>query len=599
MTMPQTALRALLAVSLLLAATPGVSAPLEAPLPPLQPWSGASTALIARPGDPWITPAEAAGFVDSPDYATTLAWLKRLVAASPLLTLETFGTSPQGRAMVLVRAHSGKTAKPVVLVQAGIHAGEIDGKDAGLMLLRDIALRGKSGLLDKADLVFVPIFNVDGHERASAFNRPNQRGPRLQGWRTTGQNLNLNRDYLKADTPEMQAMIGLIRRLDPVLYLDLHVTDGSNHQYDITYAFPGWNGYYAQSPAIGRWLDSRFRAAEDASLSAHGHIPGYYVSLFDDDDPDKGITNFADAARYSNGYADLRRIPAVLLETHSLKPYRQRVLGTYVFIEAALQLIKDDLPGVTAAIAQDRAARPARVTQTWKTLDTPLYTIDFRGIAHSTTRATISGRPEVRWLGTPVTLKMPVYGQAADVTTAMPVAWWVPPTELQTIAHLKLHGIAYETITTARTIALDMVRLSEPKLQRVDEGHVPLKASYQHITRTQLMPAGAVRVPSDQPLGLLAAAMLDAESPESLLAWGYFPHILQRTEYIEGYALVPLAEAMLAADPALKIEFEAKLKAEPAFAADPKARLEWFYARSAYYDDQYLLYPVARERATK
>ena len=139
-----------------------------APLPANRPWSGASERLVAKKSDSWITPAEASAFVDTPDYATTRAWLEKLVAASPMLKLESFGTSPEGRDLYYVRASKGGADKPVLLAQGGIHSGEIDGKDAGLRLLRDIALREKDTLLDKADLVFVPIFNVDGHESASA-----------------------------------------------------------------------------------------------------------------------------------------------------------------------------------------------------------------------------------------------------------------------------------------------------------------------------------------------------------------------------------------------------------------------------------------------
>jgi hypothetical protein len=193
--------RALIALTAILASSAS-AADLTAPLPPVLPWHGASERLVVPPNDPWITPAEARNFDETPSYADTRAWLDRLVAASPLLRIEPFGHTAQGRELYAVRAAKpGSGPKPVLLVQAGIHSGEIDGKDAGLMLLRDIALRGKDKLLDHADLVFVPIFNADGHERSSPFNRPNQRGPRSQGWRTTAQNLNLNRDYLKADTP--------------------------------------------------------------------------------------------------------------------------------------------------------------------------------------------------------------------------------------------------------------------------------------------------------------------------------------------------------------------------------------------------------------
>jgi murein tripeptide amidase MpaA len=571
-----------------------------APLPPVLPWTGASEKLVAKAGDPWITPAEQAGFADTPDYAATRAWLEKLVAASPLLSLESFGTTAQGRDLYAIRARKpgGEGArKPVLLVQGGIHAGEIDGKDAGLMLLRDIALRGKQGLLDHADLVFVPIFNADGHERSSPYSRPNQRGPGSQGWRTTAQNLNLNRDYLKADTPEMQAMLALIERVDPALYLDLHVTDGTDYQYDITYAFAGWDGRYAQSPAIGRWLDTTLRPAMDAALKRAGHTPGLYIDPRDGNDPDAGINHNADAPRFSTGYGDLRRLPTVLLETHSLKPYRQRVLGTYIFFETALRLLGDHGAALGASIAADRALRPTSATLAWRDLPDPIATIDFLGVAHERTLSPASGRPEVRWLGKPIRQRMAVYGQEPSVAVNLPAAWWVPASEPQVIERLKRHGIRFETLDAPRTLTLDMVRLVDPKLGRPNEGHVPLTAGFAHEQRTESWPAGSVRVPADQPRVLLAAALLEAESPDSMLAWNYFPAILQRTEYMEGYVIAPLADRMLAEDPALKAAFQAKLAADPAFAADPDARLAWFYARTPYADQRHLLYPVARELA--
>lgn len=571
-----------------------------APLPPAMPWHGASEKLVAKPGDPWITPTEASGFRQTPSYAETRAYLERLVAASGgLLTLEVFGQTAQGRDLIAVRAAKPSTSpRPTVLAQAGIHSGEIDGKDAGLMLLRDIALRGKAGLLDQVDLLFVPIFNADGHERTSAFNRPNQRGPENQGWRTTAQNLNLNRDYLKVDTPEMAAMLGLIRKYQPALYFDLHVTDGIDYQYDITFGFNGWGGRYAQSPAIGRWLDGALRPALTAALAKAGHIPGGLVFAANDRKPDDGLVDAYTPARFSNGWGDLARIPSVLVENHSLKPYRQRVLGTYVLLEAALKAVAADPTALRQAIAADRAARPASIPLRWKALDTPIYETEFLGVAHETYPSAASGGPEVRWLGKPIRQTQKVYGDAPETTTTLPVAWWVPATQPEVIARLRLQGVAFETIPAPRTVTVEMLRLPEPKPGTINEGHVEIGAQTGvPELRTETFPAGSVRVPSDQQLGLVAAHLLEPGSPESLLAWGFFPQIYQRTEYIEGYAIAPLADKMLAQDPALKAAFEAKLAADPDFAKNPDARLEWFYKRTPYYDARYLLYPVGRELA--
>jgi hypothetical protein len=482
-----------------------------------------------------------------------------------------------------------------VLAQAGIHAGEIDGKDAGLMLLREIARGGKATLLDGADLVFVPIFNADGHERSSRFSRPNQRGPREQGWRTTARNLNLNRDYLKADTPEMRAMIAFLRRVDPALYLDIHVTDGVDYQYDITYGFLGRGGRYAQSPAIGRWLDRRLRPAMDAALARAGHIPGPLVFAVDDRNPRAGIADAPFGGRFSQGYGDLARIPTILVENHSLKPYRQRVLGTYVLIEEALRLAGAEGEAIARAKAADRASRPADYILGWKPLPKPVETIAWRGIAHEMAASPITGREEIRWLGRPVAFPMPVFGQEPAARAALPRAWWVPAGRSEVIERLALHGIRFETLPAPRTIALEMVRLQSPELSGASEGRVPLRTGpLTRIVAGQTMPAGSVRVPADQPLALVAAALLEPESPESLLAWGFFPEILQRTEYMEAYAIEPLARRMLERDPALAAAWEQALK-DPAFAASSERRLAWFYQRSAYFDDRYLLYPVGRE----
>ena len=178
-------------------------------LPPVAEWSGASEALIAKPNDPWITPTEKSDFVTTPNYVETMDWLKKLCSGSPLLHMVSIGKSVEGRDIFMIIASSDedirpealkKSEKPLFLAQAGIHSGEIDGKDAGMMLLRDIAFGDKKELLAKVNFLFIPILNVDGHERSSPYNRPNQRGPQNMGWRTNAKNLNLNRDYAKLDT---------------------------------------------------------------------------------------------------------------------------------------------------------------------------------------------------------------------------------------------------------------------------------------------------------------------------------------------------------------------------------------------------------------
>ncbi len=578
----------------------------QAFLPPAPQWQGASQSLLRDASDPWATAFEADPAHDfSPNYVDTRKWFDRLDKASSLIRIEEFGVSPEGRPIYAVIASKDGAKldpkKPLLLAQAGIHPGEIDGKDAGMMLLRDIAFNGKEGLLDKVNLILIPILSVDGHERSGAYSRPNQRGPRIQGWRNTATNQNLNRDFMKLDQPEMQALKTLQARYWPDLYVDIHVTDGMDYQYDVTYGYNGEDGVWSRSPAIAKWLDATFKPAINDGLEAQGHIPGELVFGIDEHSPKAGLSDGGLGERYSNGWGSAAHIPTILIENHSLKPHAQRVLGTYVFLETAMKLLAQNGDSLRAAINQDRARRPAEIPVNFVAEDKPSATRAFKGILYETYESPASGRTEIRWLGQPdpQLWSLPFYGSRPTLTLKRPVAYWVPGYRSDLIERLKLHGLSVEPMSAPRTLSVEMLRLTDPKLaSRANEGHVQISVTQvTPETRDWAFPAGSVRVPTDQPLGDLAVLLLEPQSSESFFAWGMVPEVLSRVEYIEGYAIAPLAEKMLAADPALKAEFEAKLVAEPEFAADPEARLGWFYRRTPFYDDRHLLYPIARELA--
>ncbi len=576
----------------------------QAFLPPAPTWNGASKALLRDASDPWVTAFEADAAHDfSPSYADTRAWFDRLDAASDLIRVEQFGVSPEGRPIyAVIASKDGATldpSKPVLLAQAGIHPGEIDGKDAGMMLLRDMAFYGKDGLLDRANLILIPILSVDGHERTSPYSRPNQRGPRNQGWRHTATNQNLNRDFMKLDQAEMQAVMGLIHKYKPDLYVDIHVTDGIDYQYDVTYGYNGEDGVWSRSPAIAQWLDDAFKPDMNAALEAQGHIPGELVFAIDDRDPKKGMNDGGLGERYSNGWGSAAHVPTILIENHSLKPHEQRVLGTYVFLEEALKLLADKSQTLRAAISADRALRPAELPANFVGDEQPTRIRPFKGILYDTYQSAASGRPELRWLGQPdpELWQVPYFGSRPTLTLKRPTAYWVPSYRADIIERLKIHGVQMETLSAPRTVAVDMLRLVDPKVSaRTNEGHVPITVGEVRTeAKDWAFPVGSVRVPTDQPMGDVAILLLEPQSSESFFAWGMFPEVLNRVEYIEAYAIAPLAEKMLAADPALKAEFEAKLAAEPAFAADGDARLAWFYERTPFYDQRFRLYPVGRE----
>ena len=247
----------------------------------------------------WQTHAEKTNYRETPNYDETISYAKKLGAASPLIRYTSFGHSGEGRELPLLIASQGdtftpgaarETGKAVVLIQACIHAGEPDGKDAGFALLRDIAItKTQAGLLDNVVVLFIPIYNTDGHERSSPYNRINQNGPTDMGWRATTTNQNLNRDYMKADTPETRAWLALWNEWNPDLFMDCHVTDGADYRYNITYHFEHHDGI---APSVLAWqrkvIDGKvFPATEEA-----GNVVSWYLEFADNRDFGKGIRDF-------------------------------------------------------------------------------------------------------------------------------------------------------------------------------------------------------------------------------------------------------------------------------------------------------------------
>lgn len=589
----------------------------QVPLPPYLQWEGKSVSLISLINDKWITPSEKSGFERTPDYNETKVWLQKLVKASPYLSITTVGKTAGGHDILMVRASKDKaflkgavTDKPLLLIQCGIHAGEIDGKDAGLMLLRDIAQKGKHYLIDKVNLLFIPILNVDGHERTSPYNRINQRGPSNMGWRTNAQNLNLNRDYVKLDTREIRSMIEVINKYHPDLYFDIHVTDGVDYQYDITYGFHT----EAHSPSIGKWLTANFRPFVDSALTGMGHIPGPLMFPVNDKDFTAGNLDFIFPPEFSHAYGDLINLPTILVENHSLKPYRQRVLGTYVFMEAALKLLAAKSASLKTAVHQDKSHISKNIPLSFvlpndtasQSLNAPWNaspssatedSMILLGIQSAEVTSPVTGGKYVQWLGGATTMKIPVHknNRPANYVTK-PKAWLLPPGYDELVERLKIHGLKMSVLDTAEMINVQMLRVINPQFNRtLNEGHFKVKAGFETETGIRLFPKGTVRIPSDQPLSNLAAFLLSPQCESSLFQWGFFPGLFTRTEYIEGYIMEPYAKQMLDKSPQLQKDFELFKKNNPSQATNQRAILEWFYKQTPFYDKNYLLYPVAGE----
>jgi murein tripeptide amidase MpaA len=595
---------------------PGVASEIDAVdhLPPTIPWDGKSRDLVLPADHEWVTPSERSGLTTTPRYDETVEWLRRLAKATPDLEMVSIGKSAEGRDvwMVIASRAENKTpegliasGEPIVLAQAGIHSGEIDGKDAGLMLLRDMTVVGsRRELLDEVHLLFIPILSVDGHERFSRHSRINQRGPEEMGWRTNARNLNLNRDYVKLETEELRAVIGAINRWRPDLYIDLHVTDGMDYQYDVTW---GMSQDYAWSPAISRWVEATFTPAVTERLTSMGHIPGPFVWPRSGRGLSQGVVVWTGTPRFSNVYGAARHLPTILVENHSLKPYDQRVLGTYVFLEATLELVARERDTLREAVAKDRARRPDKVVLEYEWGDdSKVETVTIKGVTSEIATSPVTGSEVVRFTGKPVDREVSAFYQSVPkIEVDRPAAYYIPTGWSHIADKLRLHGIEVETLENAVTVEAEVYRLPTADLagggsafddrSAIYEGRIRIDPGEIVVEKRRVeLPAGSHRVRTDQPLGELAVMLLEPAGPDSFFQWGYFIEILSRTEYAEAYVMEPIARAMLEGDPALASEFEKKLESDPEFAADPRARLHWFYTRTPYFDPSYRLYPVAR-----
>jgi len=566
---------------------------------------------VAAADDPRITIAERSGFVETGRYDEVMALCDTFARLHrDAVRCIRFGTSPEGRPMqALVASRSGaldpeaarEAGVPVVLVQGGIHAGEIDGKDAGFLALREL-LDGDAapGALDDAVLVFVPVFSIDGHERFGAWNRPNQRGPREMGWRTTAQNLNLNRDYAKADAPEMQAMLALVEAWDPIAYIDLHATNGAQFEHDISIQVEPVHAGDAALREVGR----TFRDAVMADLAGQGSLPlPYYPSFVEHDNPASGFEDGVSPPRFSTGYFLLRNRLGMLVETHSWKEYPVRVRITRNTVVSVVEQIarhgRDWMRIAREADARATALGGTRAPLAWKATDAS-HIVDFRGYAYTRTPSEVSGALMTRYdETTPQLWRVPMRDTLQpSVEVALPRGGYlVPAAHAARVGEkLRRHGLVFHTLAAAQPAgAVEVFRATtaSPAAMSV-EGHQRLDLQGAWTVEQHPIGAGALFVPIAQPKARLVAALLEPQAPDSLAAWGRFNTHFERKEYMEDYVAEQVAREMLARDPALRAEFEAKLRDDAAFAASPEARLDFFYRRHSAWDDRYNLYPVLR-----
>ena len=569
-------------------------------------------------------------------YAEAVEISHKLEKASNQVKVLNIGTTPEGRtliALVVSKDHAftpeaaARTNKVVIMIQSGIHAGEIEGKDTVLMLVRDMTVTKKyAAWLDKAIFVIIPVFNVDGHESISPYNRPQQNGPRDTGLRNTAQHFNLNRDYIKADTPEMRAWLHIFNTWNPDFHIDNHVTDGSDMQYDVT-----WDMARNQDIAepAGAWVRDKFIPELDKRMAADGHLVAPYGAL-------RGGANGREffmevfPPRYSHLYVALQDRPSLLVETHSLKAARTRAWANYDIMRNSIDTILLDPEALRKSVrdadkamvarAGDRSAPPVYLAGTVSSgKSRPLV---YLALKQGQVPSEVTGAMTNRYLAEPDNIQTVIHDQIdTTVEAQMPLGYLIPPAWKEVADVLTLHGVEMERTTKPLTQEFETYRFSG--ITAAGGGDGIGRPMYNFDTRlvkeTITIPQGAYWVPMKQRRARLILATLEPQAPDSLVRYGFMysaiegaggrgggggggggrggagrgatvPESVMPGEYLSE----PIARKTMADNPELAKEFLAKVASDPAFAADRTARLRWWYQHSKYEPSDNGRYPIVR-----
>jgi Zinc carboxypeptidase len=488
-----------------------------------------------------LTVAEKSQYMATSRHADIMDFIHRLQALSPYLRVETLAVSTEGRDIPLLvignplptpGASSGIRGRGVIYIQANIHAGEVEGKEASLMLARDILLNPELPYLDSLILLIAPIFNADGNERISPESRPHQGGPEQGvGVRYNGQNLDLNRDSIKLESPELRGLLkNVLLRWDPLLLVDCHTTNGAYHQEVVTYSWglnPNGDG------AIIAYQRDKMMPEIEAILEKKYGTPAIgYGGFRDYRAPEKGWETFEPQPRYVTNYVGLRNRLSILDENYVYADFKSRVMGNYNFLRAILDYSAAHLEEIEKLVADAdrqavlRGARPSDRTAFFveydlKPLKNPLT-------VHAYETEVISRgegqRPEIRATDKVKVHTIPYYSDwTGKRSVRFPFAYLLGVPDSEVLANLRRHGLLVERLVEAATLEVEAFRIKELKAEeRAYQGHHPNRVKGEYAMETRTFPEGTFIVPTAQPLGGLAAYLLEPESDDGLLVWNFF-----------------------------------------------------------------------------
>ncbi len=498
--------------------------------------------IITVPRDLPRTRAELSAYGETSRYADVSAFLAKLDSLHLPLFVGSIGTSTEGRVipfvgasrpLVRTPAEAKRLGKLVVYVQANIHAGEVEGKEALLALVRDLATSPKPNVLDSIVLIAVPIYNADGNERLApqSVNRTEQNGPGMVGQRANGQGLDLNRDYVKAEAPETRASLRMFNDWDPDVFLDLHTTDGSYHGYALTYAPPlNPASFFGASYA----RDSMLPLLRSRMRMRHALETFDYGNFISEDTLTKGWATFDPRPRFGTNYVGLRGRIAILSEAFSHDSFDRRIRATYAFVSEVLSLAAERQREIrtlsTRADAEPRSwTRPAT---------TQLIPVRSELVASRTeavraevlerTRDTTGKDPGVadgiKRTGRFIPVAMPILDRfSPSLEIVPPGAYVLSPEDTAALRILRLHGIEILQLEHDRRLSVERFVIdSVITAPREFQGHHEVRVEGRWERTESMVSKGSYLIPTSQRLGVLAVYLLEPKSDDSLTTWNLF-----------------------------------------------------------------------------
>jgi hypothetical protein len=553
---------------------------------------------------PFITPFEKSNGQQTATYFECISYYQQLAKSFSTIKMIAGDTTDSGYPLHLVLFSADKNFniagwhqqhKVVMLVNNGIHPGEPDGIDASMMLLRDMA-EGKIKAPHNVVLAVIPVYNIGGCLNRGSFSRVNQNGPESYGFRGNGENLDLNRDFIKADSKNAFAFEKFFRQLNPDVFIDNHVSDGADYQHTMTLLTTQQDKL---GGAIGSFLHDVFEPALYKGMQAKKWDICPYVN-FEESSLKNGWDAFYDAPRYSTGYAALFETIAFMPETHMLKPYIDRVKSTYAFMQTVLEASSK----FSGDILSKRAASINAIQHqkefplSWKTDSSQYDLIQFKGYDTSMTVSAVSGLQRFYYdHSKPFEKKIKFYDHfSPSVSVQKPTAYIIPHGWHAVIDRLKLNQVAMQPLQKDTVLRVEYYKVNDFKSMSkpYEKHHRNFNTALSTYTDTLHFLKGDYIIYTGQEADRYIVETLEPLADDSYFSWNFFDAVLQRKEFYSDYRWEDVAASYLEQHPEVRNLLEEKKKTDPSFAASESQQLYFVYVHSPYSEPAYMRIPVFR-----